>query len=125
MPSNRLLFFTAALFNWLIALAFLLAYQRVFVLLGLSPIPEHPVYLHLFAALVAVFGLGYYLASVNFTANRNLVVLGIVGKFFVFLIALFYFINQAISWQLTLLALVDLLYCGLFIVALKKSPEKQ
>jgi hypothetical protein len=119
MNSNPKLFFSAAIFNWLVALVFLFAYQPAFKLLGITPIPDNPIYLHLFAILVAMFGWAYYQAGTDFIANRNLIELGAIAKIAVFLLPFGYFLVGLISWQLPLLASVDLLYALLFIRALK------
>lgn len=119
MNSNPKLFFSAAMFNWFVALVFLFSYQSAFKLLGITPIPDNPIYLHLFAILVAMFGWAYYQAGKDFTANRNLIELGTIAKIVVFLLPFGYFLVGLISWQLPLLASVDLLYALLFIRALK------
>lgn len=119
MNSNQKLFFSAAIFNWLVALVFLFFYQSVFKLLGFTPIPDNPIYLHLFAILVAMFGWAYYKASTDFIANRNLIELGAIAKIAIFLLCLGYFFMGLTSWQLPLLASGDLLYALLFIRALK------
>jgi hypothetical protein len=118
MNSNQKLFFSAAIFNWLVALVFLFFYQSAFKLLGITPIPSNPIYLHLFAILVAMFGWAYYKAGVDFIANRNLIELGAIAKVAVFALPFGYFLMGLISWQLPLLASVDLLYALLFIRAL-------
>lgn len=118
MNSTRKLFFSAAMFNWLVALVLLFGYQPAFELIGLTPIPDHPIFLHLFAVLVAIFGFAYYKAGKDFETNRNLIELGSIAKLIVFAMALGYFLSGTISWQLPLLASVDLIYSLLFIRAL-------
>lgn len=117
------LLFSAALFNWSVAIVFLLAYQPVFRLIGLNPVPHNPIYLHLFACLVALFGLAYYWASQDLEKNRNLVLLGVIGKLSVFALPLMYCLFGAISWQLPALASVDLVYAILFINVLRQTAS--
>lgn len=123
--SHRDLFLSAALFNWAVAITFLFAYQPVFNLIGLSPVPQNPIYLHLFACLVAAFGLAYYWISQDFQKNRNLVKLGIIGKLTVFALPLAYCLASSISWQLPALASVDLIFAILFANALRKNTSTQ
>lgn len=126
-PENqhRKLFFSAALFNWSVAITFLFAYQPVFDLIGLSPVPQNPIYLHLFACLVAIFGLAYYWAGKDLKKNRNLVRLGIIGKLTVFALPLAYCLAGYISWQLPALASADLVFAVLFANALRHNIYSQ
>ncbi|MBU2964653.1 hypothetical protein Q4508_17765 [Amphritea sp. 2_MG-2023] len=121
--KHRSFFFTAALFNWTVAIIFLFAYQPVFNLIGLSPVPQNPIYLHLFACLVALFGLGYYWVSLDFDKNRNIVYLGIVGKLAVFALPVGYYFAGSISWQLPALTCVDLVFAMLFLNTLRQSSS--
>ena len=58
--TGKQLFTLAAAFNLIFAIA-LFAFPELFVdLLGLGSHPTQPVFVHLFAALVLTFGLGYY-----------------------------------------------------------------
>lgn len=116
------LFISAALFNWAVAAIFFLAYKPFFNLIGLTPVPAHPIYLHLFACLVAVFGIAYFWISQDVAENRNLVTLGIIGKLSVFAMPLAYFLAGSISWQLPALASADLIYAMLFANALRQLP---
>ena len=117
-PNHSKLFYSAALFNWSVALTFLIAYQPVFNLIELTPVPKSPIYLHLFACLVAIFGIAYYWAGKDLNKNINLVKLGIIGKLTVFVLPL-------ASWQLPALASVDLAYSILFINALRHNNAFQ
>lgn len=124
-PNHSKLFYSAALFNWAVALTFLIFYQPVFNLIGLTPVPKSPIYLHLFASLVAIFGIAYYWAGKDLNKNINLVKLGIIGKLTVFFLSLTYYLIGLVSWQLPALASVDLLYSILFINALRHNNSFQ
>lgn len=119
------LFLSASVFNWIIAITFLFAYQSVFSLIGLKPTPQNPIYLHLFACLVAVFGLAYYWVSKDLEKNRNLIRLGIIGKLTVFSLPLAYCLAGYISWQLPVLASFDLIFAILFANALRQNNSSQ
>lgn len=123
--QHRYLFFSAALFNWSVAITFLFAYQPMFELIGISPVPQNPIYLHLFACLVAIFGLAYYWAGKDLKKNRNLVRLGIIGKLIVFALPLAYWLAGHISWQLPALASADLIFAILFTNALRQNTCSQ
>ncbi len=123
-PSgHRTLFFSAALFNWTVAAIFLLFYRPIFQLIGISPVPHNPVYLHLFACMVALFGLAYYWAAKNLEKNRNLVQLGIIGKLSIFTLVLAYGLSGSVSWQFSALVSVDLVYAILFAIVLRQTAS--
>lgn len=121
--SHRYLFLSASVFNFAAAVTLLFAYKPVFSLIGLTPLPENPIYLHLFALLAASFGLAYYWVSKDFDRNRNLVQLGVITKIAVFAMPLAYFIAGSISWQLPVITSVDLVYAILFASTLRQNPS--
>lgn len=51
----------------------------IFSMVGLS-LPEPPAYFHSWIALFMVFGIGYYMVYRNMYSNKNIVILGIIGK---------------------------------------------
>jgi hypothetical protein len=51
----------------------------IFSRAGLRP-PEPPLYYNAWIALFVVFGIGYYMVSRDLYRNKNIVVLGIIGK---------------------------------------------
>jgi hypothetical protein len=53
--------------------------EWIFASAGLRP-PEPPLYYHAWIALFVVFGIGYYMVSRDLYRNKNIVVLGIIGK---------------------------------------------
>lgn len=109
------LLFSAALFNWIAASALCFAYQPLFQIGGITPLPTHPLFLQLFAVLAFLFGVGYYWASRDLERNRNIIILGTLGKLLVFLFPLGYWLAGSISWKLLILVSVDLVYALLFI----------
>lgn len=114
---------SAALFNWLVAVALLIIPATLFQLFSVTPLPTEPLFLHLFAVVVFVFGIGYYWASREFSANAPIVRLGMIGKLAVFLTGLANTLLGNVSWQIMLLVSVDLLYAILFLMALKSRDS--
>jgi hypothetical protein len=51
----------------------------IFSRVGLS-LPEPPAYFHSWIALFMVFGVGYYMVYRDMYSNKNIVILGILGK---------------------------------------------
>lgn len=109
------LLFSAALFNWVAASTLCFAYKPLFTLIGITPLPEHPLFLQLFAILAFLFGIGYYWASQDLEKHQNIIMLGIIGKLMVFFVPLGYWLANSINWPLLLLVSIDFVYAALFI----------
>jgi len=117
--SMRIMFTTAAWFNWLAGGAVAVNAELLFGLFRITPLPTEPLFLQLFAWLVIVFGIGYFWASRDPVANVPVIKLGMIGKLSVVLVSLACVLTGSVSWQFMLLVSVDLLYAILFWRALK------
>jgi hypothetical protein len=117
--SIRIMFTTAAWFNWVAGLAVAVNVELLFGLFGITPLPTEPLFLQLFAWLVIVFGIGYFWASRDPVANVPVIKLGMIGKLSVVLVSLACVLTGSVSWQIMLLVSADLLYAILFWRALK------
>lgn len=109
----RRLFLVAAAWNFLMGFSLLFGEGAMRALTGVGT-PFDPLGKQLFASLVLVFGLGYYIVSRDVSRNEGIVLLGIFGK--VLVIALFS-IHAAlgdISFILAAPTIVDLLFALLF-----------
>ena len=110
----RRLFLVAAAWNFLMGLSLLFGENAMRAMTGVGT-PFDPLGKQLFASLVLVFGLGYYIVSRDLSRNEGIVLLGIVGK--VLVIALFS-IHAAlgdISFLLAAPTIVDLVFAALFV----------
>ena len=117
--SIRIMFTTAALFNWMAGGAVAINAVWLFGLFGVTPLPTEPLFLQFFAWLVIVFGIGYFWASRDPAANVPVIKLGMIGKLSVVLVSLACVLTGSVSWQLMILVSADLLYAILFWRALK------
>jgi hypothetical protein len=117
--DSKTLFLTAAIFNWAVGLVLAFKAELLFELFRVTPAPTEPLFLQLFSWLVIVFGIGYFWASKDLAANVSIVKLGLLGKLSVVLVVLACILTGAVSWQMMLLASVDLVYAALFWRALK------
>lgn len=75
----RRVFLIGALWNLLGGAFILLATPWIFSRAALSP-PAPRVYYDSWVALFMTFGIGYYMVYESMYANKNIVVLGIIGK---------------------------------------------
>ena len=117
--SMRIMFTTAAWFNWLAGLALAVNVELLFGLFRITPLPTEPLFLQLFAWLVIVFGIGYFWVSRDPVANVPIIKLGMIGKLSVVLVSLACVLTGSVSWQMMTLVSADLLYAILFWRALK------
>jgi hypothetical protein len=75
----RRIFFIGALWNLIGGTFIILATDWVFAASGLS-VPSPPAYYHSWIALFMVFGAGYYMVSRDLYRNRDIALLGAIGK---------------------------------------------
>lgn len=123
-PNNyqKFLFYSATMINWGVGLGLILNYKFFLGLFGPENVPVHPMYAHLFAALVLAFGLGYFRAATNPQRYRDIILLGGMAKILVFFIVVYYWSISLASGKLVILASADLLYGFLFFQVLWKLP---
>ena len=81
---------------WNLAVGFLFISLSPFAdsimpMLGME-VPPSLVFLQGFFGLTTLFGIGYYLVSRNIDKNHGIVLLGVIGKFYLFILFLIYFI---------------------------------
>ena len=114
---HRLLFVIAAIWNWVLAVLFLVL-PRIninYFLLGGSSIPPTLIWFDCFMGEVFAFGIGFYLVSLNPKQNHGLIEIAIFEKLWVFVMGLGYFLIAQASALLLSIVAVDLLFGLLFI----------
>lgn len=126
--SQRTIYLSAALFNWLVGLGLLFALAQLAPLLQLGPVPAVArMFVDLFAVLVCGFGVAYYLLAIDFERYRVLAGLGAVAKLAVVVVVLCYYLAGHIAWPLLALSGGDLVYALIFINTLRRpsaAPDK-
>ncbi len=122
---HRLMFLTAALWNWILGAAFFVL-PRIDV--GYFPstglvIPNTLLWFDSFVGLVFVFGLGFYFVSQNMMENHGLIKMAVFEKSWVFLVGVAWFFLGQASILVVLFVTVDLIFGLLFVenlLAIKK-----
>ena len=109
------IFLIGAAWNILGGMAIILFTGWVFATANLTP-PHPPPYYQSWIALFMTFGLGYYMVYRDMYGNRNIVILGMIGKL---AFAVIFLANMAISkGQIPNLFLIpvigDLIFVALF-----------
>lgn len=116
---ERALFFSAALFNLLVALGFALPNSPVWALLGMAP-PQPLLLLHLLIAFILLFGLAYLWIGIDVRGKGPLIVLGAAGKITMFVLALTHWLLGMAPAAFPALGLGDLVYAALFLGVMKR-----
>ena len=100
----------SAIYDGLLGLAFLFFSEQFFRALGVETTAD-PVYVQLAAGLIAIMGLGFYLAWRNPLVNWDLVLVGAVFKAFYILLAVWAWLRGEVPHAVFLLfAGVDVIF---------------
>ena len=85
----------------------------IFAIAGLEP-PFPPAYYYSWIALFATFGIGYYMVYKNMYANKNIVILGIIGKLAFSIIFIYYMIT--LTGQIPLFFIIPVIGDLVFVI---------
>jgi hypothetical protein len=118
----RPLFVVAALYDFLLGVVFLFAWPAIYARFGIAP-PNHPGYIQFGAALIAIFGIGFWFVAQAPERNRDIIKLGILLKLAYAGIVLVYWARHAIPAMWVPFAWIDLAFMGTFIAALDVLRE--
>jgi hypothetical protein len=109
----RRMFYAAAIYNWLAAMATLA--KTIFPSQIPIESPFDPFGGQVFALMVAVFGYGYFLVGRDLARNEAMVQIGIVGKLLIFVLFLIYTIAGTFPLVLMIPACGDVIFAFLFL----------
>lgn len=109
----RILFRTAALFNWSAVVLFLPAFG-VAERLGLHTAPTGTPFEHIGIAAIGLFGVGYWMVAASPEQNRGIAQLGLAGKVLVIALILGHYMAHDVNLRLTLVVCGDVVYSALF-----------
>jgi len=120
------LFKIAAVWNWVLAIAFLIL-PRIdinnFYIAGDS-IPPTLLWFDLFMGLVFAFGIGFYLVSLDTEKNHGFIQVACFEKVWVFIIPLYYVLIAQATIVVLVVALADLIFGLLFMEDLRAITKK-
>ena len=126
LSYHKNMYTIAAIWNWILAVGFLIL-PRIdigyFSLAGPVEAPPTLLWFDSFFGLVFAFGLGFYFISKSITENHGLIKISVFEKTWVFVIGLFYFLIAQASILVVIVVAGDLLFDLLFIedlLAIKK-----
>ena len=124
----KYMFLIAAIWNIALGLIMFLFYPIAFPLMGII-IPNTPLFVQVASLLIIVFGISYFIVSLNPEDNKGIVQVGAIGKVLVFFLLYWYAANTnpftiffnpmffflTMNYSLLLIGLVDLIFGLLFI----------
>ena len=124
--SIQLLFIIAALYDGILGIIFLVAPDRVFRVVDVTP-PNHIGYVQFPAALLLVFSVMFAMIARDPEDNRRLIPYGILLKLSYCGVVFFHWFTAGIPWIWKPFAVADLVFLILFVRAfmiLGRSPER-
>lgn len=120
LPTVRLLFILAGLYDGLLGLAFLFFAPAVFDYFGVTP-PNHFGYVRFPAMLLLVFALMFFAVAADPKRNRNLIPYGILLKVsYCSAVGWYWFRDPAFPWMWQPFFFFDLLFLVAFVWAFRK-----
>lgn len=112
----RPLFMLAGLYDFVLGAAFFLAHKTIYARFQIEP-PNHEAYVLLPAALIAIFGLGFWMVASAPERNRDIIGLGVLMKLAFAAIVLSFAFRGAIPAMWVPFAWIDLAFMLAFIAA--------
>ena len=120
------LFIVGGIFNWIMAISFLIAsvaIPEIFTLFGTTE-PPTLFFLHAMLALIFVYGIGYAIVGLDIDKNLGCVWMGILSKLSFFTFCVIYFLIGDLDLMIVIFGSFDFVFACLFIeyiVNYKKS----
>ena len=115
---HRVMFTIAAFWNWIVAVTFIILPRidiSYFSIAGDVPPPNTLLWFDSFMGFIFVFGIGYYIISLNIEKNHGLIAMVSIEKAWVFVLAVLYFVIGEASGIVVAIATVDIIFGILFI----------
>lgn len=123
LPHLRIVFRTAAMFNWL-ACILLMPGLGIASRLGFEPALTGAPWSHVALLAIALLGYGYWMVARDPIAHRGIIVLGLIGKLGVVCIMFgHYLLVGDVNFRLVSLSIGDLIYGALFLRALRATAH--
>jgi len=111
------LFTIGAVFNWIMAVSFLVgsvAIPDIFGLFGTSS-PPTLFFLHALLGLIFVYGIGYFIVGQDINKNRGIVWLGVLSKLSFFMFCVIYFLLGDLQFTIVVFGSFDFFFACLFL----------
>lgn len=113
----KYLFLIGAIWNLVLGLMFIALSpfaDSLFPTFGME-VPPSLIFCHGYFGIAFIFGIGYYLVARDINKNHGIVILGVLGKFYVVILFLIYFILGYTNFLPVALGIGDLIFACLFV----------
>ncbi len=117
----RPFFVLAAAYDFILGLLFLVAYPAIYARFGVT-LPNHPGYVQFAAAVVAIFGIGFWYVARAPERNRDIIKLGVLLKLAYSGIVLGWWFRGQMPSMWVPFAWADLAFMLAFIASLRVVP---
>jgi len=117
----KALYLTAALYDFILGVAFLFFYEQIFNITGMN-IPSNPAYLTFCALLIALFGILLFMVYSDIENSKKLVIYAIMIKFAYVGTVLYYYLvvgKSFVDTPFLIFAVFDFIFAILFIESLR------
>lgn len=118
----KAMFISAAWFNWVAAVVFGFASERVLPIFSMESSPTSLFFIHLFCTVIFFFGIAYYRAATDMLGQAPVIRLGAAAKLALVFVATVDVFLGLISWPILIVLAGDLVYALLFYMALSRMP---
>ena len=119
----RPLFLVSAAYDLILGIAFLLAFKPIYARFGVS-LPNHDAYVQFAAAVVAIFGIGFWFVAQAPQRNRDIIKMGILLKLSYSTVVLAHYSRGQMPSMWVPFAFLDLLFLVAFVAALRAIPSE-
>ena len=117
----RPFFMVAAAYDVILGVLFLLAYPAVYAAFNVT-LPNHPAYVQFAAAVVAIFGIGFWYVARAPERNRDIIKLGVLFKLTYSVVVLGWWFRGQMPAMWVPFAWIDLVFMAAFVAALRALP---
>ena len=117
----RPFFMIAAAYDIILGVVFLVAHPAVYAQFGVT-LPNHPGYIQFAAAVIAIFGIGFWYVARAPERNRDIIKLGVLLKLAYSGVVLGWWFQGEMHTMFVPFAWIDLTFMLAFIAALRALP---
>lgn len=118
----RPFFVVAALYDIVLGALFLVAAEPIYWRFGVTP-ANHPAYVQFAAAVVLIFGIGFWFVARSPERNRDIIKLGVLFKIAYSGVVLGWWFQGRMPGMFVPFAWIDLVFLGAFLAALRALPS--
>lgn len=113
----RPLFVVAALYDLVLGIVYFVAFKALYARFGID-LPNHDAYVQLPAALIAVFGIGFWFVAQAPERNRDLIKLGVLMKIAFSAVVFGHYFLATMPTMWLPFAAIDALFAAAFVASL-------